>query len=176
FDLKPSDWARYSEKVRKAQYALDEDTVKPYFELDNVLKNGVFYAANSLYGVSFKERKDLPVYQPDVRAFDVFDKDGSQLGLLYFDYFKRDNKSGGAWMGSLVPQSRLLGQKPVVYNVANFPKPAPGQPALLTFDQVTTMFHEFGHALHGLFANETYPTLSGTQVARDFVEFPSQFN
>ena len=176
FDLKPWDWDYYSEKVRKAQYALDEDTVKPYFELDNVLKNGLFYAANALYGVSFKERKDIPVYQPDVRVFDMFDKDGSQLGLIYFDYFKRDNKSGGAWMGSLVPQSKLLGQQPVVYNVANFPKPAPGQPALLTFDQVTTMFHEFGHALHGLFANETYPTLSGTQVARDFVEFPSQFN
>jgi len=176
FDLKPWDWERYSAQVRKAQYALDDDAIKPYFELDNVLHNGLFYAANALYGITFKERKDIPVYQPDVRAFDVFDKDGSQLGMIYFDYFKRDNKSGGAWMGSFVPQSKLLGTKPVVYNVANFPKPAPGQPALLTFDQVTSMFHEFGHALHGLFANETFPTLSGTQVARDFVEFPSQFN
>ena len=176
FDLKPWDWERYSGQVRKAQYALDDDAIKPYFELDNVLHNGLFYAANALYGITLKERKDIPVYQPDVRVFDVFDKDGSQLGMIYFDYFKRDNKSGGAWMGSLVPQSKLLGTKPVVYNVANFSKPAPGQPALLTFDQVTTMFHEFGHALHGLFANETYPTLSGTQVARDFVEFPSQFN
>ena len=176
FDLKPWDWEHYSGQVRKAQYALDDDSIKPYFELDHVLHNGLFYAANALYGITFKERKDIPVYQPDVRVFDVFDKDGSQLGMIYFDYFKRDNKSGGAWMGSLVPQSKLLGTKPVVYNVANFPKPAPGQPALLTFDQVTSMFHEFGHALHGLFANETYPTLSGTQVARDFVEFPSQFN
>jgi peptidyl-dipeptidase Dcp len=176
FDLQPWDWERYSGQVRKAQYALDDSATKPYFELDNVLHNGLFYAANALYGITFKERKDIPVYQADVRVFDVFDKDGSQLGMIYFDYFKRDNKSGGAWMGSLIPQSKLLGTKPVVYNVANFPKPAPGQPALLTFDQVTSMFHEFGHALHGLFANETYPTISGTQVARDFVEFPSQFN
>jgi peptidyl-dipeptidase Dcp len=176
FDLKPWDWQHYSEQVRKARYDLDENALKPYFELNNVLKNGLFFAANQLYGLTFKERHDIPVYQPDVRVFDVMDKDGSQLGMVYFDYFKRDNKSGGAWMSVFVGQSKLLGSKPVVYNVANFPKPAAGQPALLTFDEVTTMFHEFGHALHGLFANERYPTLSGTNVARDFVEFPSQFN
>jgi peptidyl-dipeptidase Dcp len=176
FDLKPWDWQRYSDRVRKAKYDLDESEIRPYFELNRVLQDGVFYAANQLYGVSFKERKDIPVYQPDVRVFTVYDKDGSELGLMYFDYFKRDNKNGGAWMSNFVGQSKLLGTKPVVYNVANFTKPAPGQPALLSFDDVTTMFHEFGHALHGLFANQTYPTLSGTNVARDFVEFPSQFN
>jgi peptidyl-dipeptidase Dcp len=176
FDLKPWDWEMYSEKVRKAKYDLDESELKPYFELNKVLQDGVFYAANQLYGLTFKERHDIPVYQPDVRVFDVIDKDGSQLGLIYFDYFKRDNKSGGAWMSNFVGQSHLLGTKPVVYNVANFTKPAPGQPALLSFDDVTTMFHEFGHALHGLFANENYPTLSGTNTARDWVEFPSQFN
>ncbi len=176
FDLKPWDWAMYSEKVRKAKYDLDQSELKPYFELNKVLQDGVFYAANQLYGISFKERHDIPVYQPDVRVFDVIDKDGSQLGLIYFDYFKRDNKSGGAWMSNFVQQSHLLGNKPVVYNVANFTKPAAGQPALLSFDDVTTMFHEFGHALHGLFANENYPSLAGANTARDWVEFPSQFN
>ncbi len=176
FDLKPWDWNRYAEQVRKAQYDLDEKEIKPYFELNTVLEKGVFYAANQLYGITFKERHDIPVYQPDVRVFEVFDKDGSQLGLAYFDYFKRDNKQGGAWMSNFVNQSTLLGTKPVVYNVANFTKPAPGQPALISFDDVTTMFHEFGHGLHGLFANEKYEALSGTNVARDFVEFPSQFN
>jgi peptidyl-dipeptidase Dcp len=176
FELKPWDWEFYSEQVRKAKYDLDENEVKPYFEVNNVLQNGVFYAANQLYGITFKERKDLPVYQPDVRVFEVTDKDGSPLGLMYFDYFKRDNKQGGAWMSNFVGQSKLLGTKPVIYNVANFTKPAPGQPALISFEDVTTMFHEFGHALHGLFAAEEYPTLSGTNVARDFVEFPSQFN
>jgi peptidyl-dipeptidase Dcp len=176
FALKPWDWEYYSEKVRKAQYDLDEDAVKPYFELDNVLKNGLFYAANSLYGTTFKERKDIPVWHPDVRVFGVFNTDGSELGLIYFDYFKRDNKQGGAWMSTFMPESRLLGTKAVVYNVTNFPKPEPGKPALLTFDEVTGMFHEFGHGLHALFATEKYPSLSGTKVARDFVEFPSQFN
>ncbi len=176
FDLQPWDWSMYSEKVRKAKYDLDQSELKPYFELNKVLQDGVFYAANQLYGITFKERHDIPVYQPDVRVFDVFDKDGSELGIIYFDYFKRDNKSGGAWMSNFVQQSHLLGTKPVVYNVANFTKPAPGQPALLSFDDVTTMFHEFGHALHGLFANEKYPTLSGANTARDWVEFPSQFN
>jgi peptidyl-dipeptidase Dcp len=176
FDLKPWDWERYAEQVRKERYDLNEDELRPYFEINNVLENGVFYAATQLYGVTFKERHDLPVYQPDVRAFEVTDKDGTSLGLMYFDYFKRDNKSGGAWMNNFVQQSKLLGTKPVIYNVANFTKPAPGQPALISFDDVTTMFHEFGHALHGLFADQTYPTLSGTNVARDFVEFPSQFN
>jgi peptidyl-dipeptidase Dcp len=176
FQLEPWDWELYAEQVRKAKYDLDENQIKPYFELNNVLEKGVFYAANQLYGITFKERKDIPVYQPDVRVFEVFDKDGSPLGLMYFDYFKRDNKSGGAWMDNLVLQSKLLGTKPVIYNVANFTKPAPGEPALLTFSDVTTMFHEFGHALHGFFADQEYPTLSGTNVARDFVEFPSQFN
>ncbi len=176
FDLRPWDWERYADQVQKQRYDLDDSELRPYFELDNVLRNGVFYAANKLYGVTFKERHDLPVYQPDVRVFEVFDKDGSTLGLMYFDYFKRDNKSGGAWMNNFVIQSRLLGTKPVIYNVANFTKPAPGQPALLSYDDVTTMFHEFGHALHGFFADQTYPTVSGTNVARDFVEFPSQFN
>ncbi len=176
FQLEPWDWNHYAEQVRKAQYDLDENQIKQYFELDDVLQNGVFYAANQLYGLTFKERKDIPVYQPDVRVFEVFDADGSPLALFYCDYFKRDNKAGGAWMSSFVTQSKLLGTKPVVYNVANFTKPAPGQPALLTFDDVTTMFHEFGHALHGMFASQQYPSLSGTSVARDFVEFPSQFN
>ncbi|RUL74840.1 peptidyl-dipeptidase Dcp [Dyella choica] len=176
FKLTPWDWEHYSEEVRKAKYDLDESQIKPYFELDNVLQNGVFYAANQLYGLSFKERKDIPVYNPDVRVFEVFDKDGKSMALAYFDYFKRDNKNGGAWMDNFVQQSGLRGTKPVIYNVANFTKPAAGQPALLSTDDVITMFHEFGHGLHGLFADAQYPTLSGTQTARDFVEFPSQFN
>jgi peptidyl-dipeptidase Dcp len=176
FQLEPWDWQHYAEKVRKAQFNLDEAQIRPYFELDNVLQSGVFYAATQLYGITFKERHDIPVYQPDVRVFEVSDADGSPLALFYCDYFKRDNKNGGAWMSNFVTQSRLLGRKPVVYNVANFTKPAPGQPALLSFDEVTTMFHEFGHALHGMFASQEYPSLSGTSVARDFVEFPSQFN
>ena len=176
FQLQPWDWNFYAEQVRKAKYDLDESEVRPYFELDNVLQNGVFYAANRLYGLTFKERHDLPVYQPDVRVFMVYDKDGSELGLFYCDYFKRDNKQGGAWESNFVYQAKVLGQKPVVYNVTNFTKPAPGQPALLSFDDVTTMFHEFGHALHGLFADQEYLTLSGTAVAGDWGEFPSQFN
>src|SRR5699024_4960962 len=158
------------------RYDLNEDEIKPYFELDNVLQKGVFYAANQLYGISFKERHDLPVWQEDVRVFNVYDKDSSLLGLFYCDYFKRDNKGGGAWMSNLVTQSKLLDKKPVIYNVANFSKPASGEPALISFDDVITMFHEFGHALHGFFADQEYPSLSGTNVARDFVEFPSQFN
>ncbi|MDP9204402.1 MAG: M3 family metallopeptidase, partial [Gemmatimonadota bacterium] len=176
FKLAPWDWQYYSEQVRKAQYALDESQLKPYFDLDRVLRDGVFFAANQLYGLTFKERKDIPVYHPDARVFEVFDADGKSMALFYADYFKRDNKSGGAWMDSFVDQSRLIGTKPVIFNVANFTKPAPGQPALLTFSDVTTMFHEFGHALHGMFSNVQYPTLSGTSVPRDFVEFPSQFN
>ena len=176
FELEPWDWNFYAEKVRKARYDLDEEQIKPYFELWNVLENGVFYAANQLYGLTFKRRSDIPVYQPDMRVYTVIDKDGSDLGLFYCDYFKRDNKSGGAWMSNVVGQSKLLGTKPVVYNVCNFTKPAPGEPALITWDDVTTMFHEFGHALHGLFADQEYPSLSGTSVARDFVELPSQFN
>jgi len=176
FQLQPWDWDFYAQQVRKAKYDLDEDQIKPYFELNNVLENGVFYAANQLYGISFKERHDIPVYHPDVRVFDVIDADGKQIALWYCDYFKRDNKNGGAWMDVFVNQSKLLGMLPVVYNVANFTKPAPGQPGLIGFREVTTMFHEFGHALHGMFANTMYPALSGAQVARDFVEFPSQFN
>jgi len=176
FTLQPWDWEFYSEQVRKARYDLDEAQVKPYFELNNVLQNGVFYAANQLYGLTFKERKDIPVYHPDVRVFEVFDANSKPLALFYCDYFKRDNKNGGAWMSNFVGQSKLLGTLPVVYNVANFTKPAPGQPALLSFTDVTTMFHEFGHALHGMFADTNYPSLSGTDVPRDFVEFPSQFN
>jgi len=176
FKLQPWDWEFYAEQVRKARYDLDESKVKPYFELNNVLENGVFYAANQLYGLTFKERKDIPVYQPDVRVFEVFDANGKPLALFYGDYFKRDNKNGGAWMSSFVGQSKLLGTLPVVYNVCNFTKPASGEPALISFSDVTTMFHEFGHALHGMFADTEYPSLSGTDVPRDFVEFPSQFN
>ncbi len=176
FQVEAWDWERYAEQVRKAKYDLDESQIRPYLELDTVLKNGVFYAANQLYGLTFKERKDLPVYQPDVRTFEVFDKDGKPLALFYCDYFKRDNKNGGAWMDNFVGQSKLLGMKPVVYNVCNFTKPAAGQPALLSFDDVVTMFHEFGHALHGMLSDRKYPRLSGSNTARDWVEFPSQFN
>jgi len=176
FKLAPWDWNFYQEQVRKERYDIDESQVKQYFEIDNVLENGVFYAAHLLYGLTFKERHDIPIYQPDVRVFEVFNADGSPLALFYCDYFKRDNKNGGAWMDVFVNQSKLLGELPVVYNVANFDKPAPGEPALIGFDDVITMFHEFGHGLHGMFADTTYPSLSGTQTARDFVEFPSQFN
>ena len=176
FKLGAADWNFYAEQVRKARYDLDESQVKPYFELNNVLQNGVFYAATQLYGITFKERHDLPVYHPDVRVFEVFDSSGKTLALFYCDYFKRDNKNGGAWMDQFVGQSKLLGTIPVVFNVANFTKPAPGEVALLTFDDATTMFHEFGHALHGIFADTMYPSLSGPSVPRDFVEFPSQFN
>lgn len=176
FKLEPWDWEFYAEQVRKAKYNLDEAEIKPCFELNNVLENGVFYAATQLYGITFKERHDISVYNPDVRVFEVFDANGKPLALFYCDYFKRDNKSGGAWMSNFVEQSKLLGTLPVIYNVANFPKPAPGEPALLSFTDVTTMFHEFGHALNGMFADTEYPSLSGTSVPRDFVEFPSQFN
>jgi peptidyl-dipeptidase Dcp len=176
FKLEPWDWEFYSEQVRKAKYDLDEAQIKPYFEVNNVLENGVFYAAHQLYGISFSERKDIPVYTEDMRVFEVTEADGKPLALFYCDYFKRDNKNGGAWMSSFVPQSKLLGTLPVVYNVANLPKPAAGEPALISFSDVITMFHEFGHALHGMFANSQYPSLSGTATARDFVEFPSQFN
>ncbi len=176
FTLAPWDWQFYAEQVRKAEYDLDESQVRPYFELDGVLRDGVFFAANKLYGITFKERKDIPVYQPDVRVFEVMDADDKPLALFYGDFFSRPNKSGGAWTGSFVGQSTLLGTKPVVYNIENFTKPAPGQPALLSFSDVTTMFHEFGHALHGMFSNVKYPTLAGGSVPRDFIEFPSQFN
>jgi peptidyl-dipeptidase Dcp len=176
FKLEPGDWNFYAEQVRKAKYDLDESQTKPYFELNNVLHNGVFYAAEKLYGITFKQRMDIPVYNPDVQVYEVFDTDGKPLALWYCDYFKRDNKNGGAWMDVFVGQSKLLGTLPVIYNVANFAKPAPGEPALISFSDVTTMFHEFGHGLHGMFADTKYPSLSGTAVPRDFVEFPSQFN
>jgi peptidyl-dipeptidase Dcp len=176
FALQPWDWQYYAERVRKRDYDLDEEQIKPYFELDRVLKDGVFFAATQLYGITFAERRDVPVYHADVRVYEVLESDGTPLALFYTDLFKRDNKSGGAWMDSFVDQSALLGTKPVIYNVANFTKPAPGKPALLTFDDVTTLFHEFGHTLHGMLSNVQYPMLSGTNVPRDFVEFPSQFN
>jgi peptidyl-dipeptidase Dcp len=176
FQPTPADWNFYAEQIRKQRYALNNDDLKPYFEFNKVLTDGVFYAAKQLYGLTFKERKDIPTWSSDMRVFEVYDQDGKELALFMIDPWKRDNKSGGAWMSNLVNQSYLRGTKPVVFNVENFTKPAPGQPALISFDDVTTMFHEFGHALHGMFASQTYPTLSGTNVARDFVEFPSQFN
>lgn len=174
--LEPWDWQFYAAQLRKAQFDLSETDVKPYFELNAVLQDGVFYAAKQLYGITFHERHDIPVYHPDVRVFEVRDADDKPLAVFYCDYFKRDNKNGGAWMSTFLSASTLLGDRPVVYNVANLPKPAPGAPALLSFEDVTTMFHEFGHALHGMFANTRYPSLSGTATARDFVEFPSQLN
>ena len=176
FQLQAWDWDFYAEQVRAQKYAYDESQVRPYFELNRVLVDGVLFAAQELYGLKFKERKDLPVYQEDVRLFEVFDRDGSQLGLFLFDPYARSNKRGGAWMNSLVEQSRLFGDKPVVTNTLNIPKPPAGQPTLLTWDEVTTAFHEFGHALHGLFSNVQYPQFSGTSVPRDFVEYPSQYN
>lgn len=172
--LEPWDWLYYAEKVRKARYDLDESEVKPYFEFERVLKDGLFYTMNQLYGITLEERKDLPVYHPDVRVFEVKDADGSSIGLFYADYFARPGKRGGAWMDSFVDQSGLLGTKPVVVNVMGIPKAAAGQPTLLSFDDVNTMFHEFGHAVHGLFSQVRYPMLSGTNVPRDYVEFPSQ--
>jgi len=176
FQPTAADWNFYAEQIRKQRYAIDSDQLKQYFEFNRVLEDGVFYAANQLYGLTFKERKDIPTWSPDMRAFQVYDADGKELAIFMIDPWKRDNKSGGAWMSNLVNQSYLRGTKPVIFNVENFTKPAPGQPALISWDDVTTMFHEFGHALHGMFAAQTYPTLSGTSVARDFVEFPSQFN
>jgi peptidyl-dipeptidase Dcp len=174
FRVGAADWEFYAEKVRKAEFDLDESEVRPYFELNRVLEDGVFFAANSLYGITFRERKDIPVYQPDVRVFEVFDANGERLALYYGDYFARSNKSGGAWEDSFVDQSDLMGTKPAVYNVTNFDKPAPGQPALLSSDDVKALFHEFGHALHGMFSRIRYPFLGATP--RDFVEMPSQFN
>jgi peptidyl-dipeptidase Dcp len=176
FKLEPWDWELYGQQVQKAKYDIDQSEVKPYFELHNVLVNGVFYAATQLYGITFKQVTNLPTWNPDVLVYEVYNSNGKPLGLFYADYFKRDNKGGGAWMSDLVHPNTLLGQSPVIYNVANFAKPAPGQPALLSMDDVITMFHEFGHALHGFFGDTKYPSLSGTETARDWVEFPSQFN
>ena len=176
FQLQAHDWAYYAEKLRKQKYDFDESQLRPYFEIDNVLEKGVFYAAGQLYGLSFKERDDIPTYHPDVRVWEVFNEDGSPLGLFYGDFYARPSKRGGAWMNAYVAQNGLTGTKPVVANHLNIPKPAEGQPTLLTFDEVTTMFHEFGHALHGLFSEVKYPQFAGTKVPRDFVEYPSQVN
>ncbi|MBS6031672.1 MAG: peptidyl-dipeptidase Dcp [Pantoea sp.] len=176
FTLRAWDWNFYAEQVRHAQYDLDESQIKPYFELNSVLQNGVFWAATQLYGIQFTPRQDLPVYHPDVQVYEIFDADQTPLALFYTDFFKRDSKGGGAWMSNFVNQSTLLESKPVIYNVCNFTKPPAGEPALLSWDEVITVFHEFGHALHGLFASQRYPSLSGTETPRDFVEFPSQIN
>ncbi len=176
FKLEAWDWAYYSEKVRQARYDFDESQLKPYFELKNVLENGVFYAANQEYGLTFKQRTDLPTYRDDLMVYDVFDADGKPLAIFIADMYARESKRGGAWMSSYVSQSGLTGDKPVVANHLNIPKPPAGQPTLLTWDEVTTAFHEFGHALHGMFSDVKYPYFSGTSVPRDFVEFPSQVN
>jgi peptidyl-dipeptidase Dcp len=176
FKLEPWDWNYYSEQVRKAKYDLDENEIKPYFEVSTVLEKGVFFAAQQMYGITFKVRKDLPVYHPDVVAYEVFDKNKKSMAIYYLDFYTRDNKNGGAWMNNFVSQSHYLKQKPVIVNVFNFAKPVNGNPSLISYDDVTTMYHEFGHTLHGLFANQKYTTLSGTSVPRDYVEFPSQIN
>lgn len=174
FELEPWDWSYYAEKVRQQKYAFDGEALRPYFELDSVLEKGVFYSAERLFGIRFKERKDLPVYHPDVRVWEVFEADGRPLGIFIGDFYARPSKRGGAWMNAYVAQSGLRNRLAVVGNHLNVPKPPEGQPTLLTFDEVNTLFHEFGHALHGLFSNVRYPLLSGTAVPRDFVEFPSQ--
>ncbi|MDY5857681.1 MAG: M3 family metallopeptidase [Porphyromonas sp.] len=176
FRLESYDWEYYAEKVRKAKYDLNENDIKPYFALDSVVKNGLFFMAKKLYGVDFVERTDLPVYAEGVKVYDVLDKDGSKMAIFYTDYYRRPTKSGGAWMSNWVEQSHLLGRRPVVYNVCNYAPPVNGQPTLLNMDETITLFHEFGHGLHGLFANQQYQTLSGTNVSRDFVEMPSQFH
>jgi peptidyl-dipeptidase Dcp len=176
FALEPWDWAYYALEVRKDRFEFDDAEVRPYFELSRVLQDGAFYAAHELYGISFQERHDLPVYNPDVRVLEVRDTDGSTIGLLLLDFYQRDDKQGGGWMDTFVDESKLLALKPVVTINMNLPRPAPGEPALLTFDDVTTLFHELGHGLHGLLTVATYPLLSGTNVPADFVEFPSQLN
>ncbi len=176
YDVKPWDWYRYANKVKAERYQLDEDKMKEYFVLDRVLEDGIFYAANKLYGLTFRKRTDLPVYHPDVTTYTVYDTDGSELGIFYFDPFQRPSKRGGAWMSNFVSQSHLYGTKPVIYNVLNIPKAADGEVQLVDFDNVNTLFHEFGHALHGFFADQKYESLSGTATARDFVEYPSQVN
>jgi peptidyl-dipeptidase Dcp len=176
FKLQPWDWDFYAEQVRRADYDLDEASIKPYFELETVLHDGLFFAAHEMYGLGFKERRDLPVYQPDVRVFEVSGSDGIVFALIYFDFYQHDGKNGGAWMDTLVDQNRLLDQHPVVINNLNIVKPAAGQRTLMSFDEVTAMFHEFGHGLHGLLSNQTYPFFSGANTTTDFVEFPSQFN
>ncbi|WP_273968223.1 peptidyl-dipeptidase Dcp [Enterobacter cancerogenus] len=176
FTVEAWDWAYYAERVRSAKYALDESQIKPYFALNNVLHDGLFWAASELFGIRFVERFDIPVYHPDVRVWEIFDHTGEGMALFYGDFFARDSKSGGAWMGNFVEQSFESSARPVIYNVCNYQKPATGQTALLSWDDVITLFHEFGHTLHGLFASQRYATLSGTNTPRDFVEFPSQIN
>jgi peptidyl-dipeptidase Dcp len=176
FALQAHDWKYCAERVRRSDYAVDESKVRPYFELDRVLQEGVFRAATNLYGVTFRKRTDIPVYHPEVEAYEVLDEDGSPLALFYTDFYARPTKRGGAWSNSFVDQSRLLGTRPVVVNVLNIQKPAPGEPTLLRLDEVETLFHEFGHALHAMFSDTMYPLLSGTNVPRDWVEFPSEFN
>jgi len=176
FQLQPYDYFYYSAKMKKELLDISEDEVKPYFNVDSVLLNGVFYAANRVYGLTFKERTDIPTYHPDMRVFEVFDKDGTSMALFYGDYYRRASKRGGAWMDAFAEQNRHWNQKPIIFNVCNNAKAPEGQPSLITWDEVTTMFHEFGHALHGMLSNCEYKTLAGTNVARDFVEMPSQFN
>ncbi len=176
FQLQPYDRFYYSAKMKQEKYNLSDDEIKPYFDIDSVVINGVFYAANRAYGLTFKERKDLPTYHPDMKVYEVIDKDGTTMALFYHDYFRRPTKRGGAWMSAFAKQSGLRNQKPVIYNVCNYAKAPEGQPTLITWDEVETLFHEFGHALHGMLSNCKYNTLSGTAVARDFVEMPSQFN
>ena len=176
FQLAAQDWSFYSDKVRAERFNFDQNQLRPYFELNNVLTKGVFFAANKVYGLTFKERKDLPVYHPDVRVFDVYDANGKQLAIFLADFYARSNKRGGAWMNAYVSQSKLMGTHPVVANHLNIPKPKDGEATLLTYDELRTLFHEFGHALHGMFSDVTYPRFSGTRVPRDFVEFPSQVN
>ncbi len=176
FKVEPWDWNFYAEQVRKAKYDLDESEIKPYFEITTVLEKGVFFAAEKFYGLTFKKRTDLPVYHPDVVTYEVFDHDGKSIAIYYLDFYTRDSKNGGAWMSNFVEQSYLLGTKPVIVNCYNYQKPAPGKPSLISYDDVSTIFHEFGHSIHGMFASQKYPSLSGTNVPRDFVEFPSQIN
>lgn len=176
FKVQPWDWNYYAEQVRKAKFDLDESEIKPYFEITTVLEKGVFFAAEKFYGLTFKKRTDLPVYHPDVVTYEVFDHDGKSLAIYYLDFYTRDSKNGGAWMSNFVEQSYLLGTKPVIVNCYNYQKPAEGKPSLISFDDVETIFHEFGHSIHGMFASQKYPSLSGTNVPRDFVEFPSQIN
>ncbi|SDQ19411.1 peptidyl-dipeptidase Dcp [Chryseobacterium soldanellicola] len=176
FQVEPWDWNFYAEQVRKAKFDLDESQIKPYFEITTVLEKGVFFAAEKFYGLTFKKRTDLPVYHPDVVTYEVFDHDGKSIAIYYLDFYTRDSKNGGAWMSNFVEQSYLLGTKPVIVNCYNYQKPAPGKPSLISYDDVTTIFHEFGHSIHGMFASQKYPSLSGTSVPRDFVEFPSQIN
>ncbi|MFA6218205.1 MAG: M3 family metallopeptidase [Erythrobacter sp.] len=176
YQVRPWDWYRYANRIKAERYDLDEDKVMEYFQIDRVLEDGVFFAANKLYGLRFQKRTDLPVYHPDVSTYTVHDRDGAELGLFYFDPYQRPSKRGGAWMSNFVDQSHLRGTRPVIYNVLNIPKATEGEVQLVSFDNVSTMFHEFGHALHGFFADQNYESLSGTAVARDFVEYPSQVN